>query len=167
MQEKIINVIINENDYILSPFSDKNPLISRQLAEYLEDNIDYKLLNKKIVLKIICCEENMNNLDIYRFAIKNTYQRKYHNTKKQINQLMVIAIIMFLIGVIILSFALVLDYLDKNILLFEVYDIIAWVFIWEAVDVFFFRRLLLIYKNRWNKLLMESTIEFHNETIDN
>ena len=47
---------------------------------------------------------------------------------------------MFMIGVIILGLAVVVKSIKLNTIFIEVFQIIAWVFVWDSVDIFVFKR---------------------------
>ena len=47
---------------------------------------------------------------------------------------------MFMIGFIILGLAVVVKSIKLNTIFIEVFQIIAWVFVWDSVDIFVFKR---------------------------
>lgn len=58
--------------------------------------------------------------------------RKLKNDKK-------ISFFLGLIGLLILIFVIILEYQENSVLWMRVFDIVAWVFIWEAVDIMAFK----------------------------
>ena len=53
---------------------------------------------------------------------------------------LIFSIVSLLIGLSILSVAIILNSIHFPIIVYSALDIFAWVFIWESVEVFFFHR---------------------------
>lgn len=161
-----IDVVIENESSILSPFSGKNHLISQDLADYLEERIDVRLLKEEITINLICDSIDAEEEIIYQKAIHNSYLEKYEAAKRENKKNRVISLSMLFIGSVILTIGLILGQHSRNSVLLEIYDIVAWVFIWEAVDLMFFRNGLLRVNSKKYKALANSTI-IYSKTSEN
>jgi hypothetical protein len=86
-------------------------------------------------IKSNCIDQNEKIL--YRRAIKEYYTEKYAAVNRELKKNHLIAFVLGLLGVLVLAGAIVLDYFYESAIWAEVIDIVAWVFLWEAVDIAF------------------------------
>ena len=68
------------------------------------------------------------------------------DTERKLKRNLSFSIITLLIGLIALSINIILSSLNTPVIIGNAIDIFGWVFVWEAVDVFFFRRAELKFK---------------------
>lgn len=66
------------------------------------------------------------------------YNMNFENKKKSIRRNNIIATIMAIIGVILLALYVLFASIVKDNVIIELLSILAWVFVWEATDRFFF-----------------------------
>lgn len=71
---------------------------------------------------------------------------------------------MLLVGVVALAVVLTLSLLKRVEILVEVLDIFAWVFLWEAVDLFFLEGGVLRMKQRRFLRFIDAKVEFLPKT---
>ena len=71
---------------------------------------------------------------------------------------------MLIIGIVVIAVS-VFFYVFSHNIVGEIIDIVAWVFVWEAVDLFFFRSPILIREKLKCKHFIEAeiTYSFANE----
>ena len=160
----IIDVVINDEDSIMSPFSGCYPTVSGEFSEFIESRITRHHIKHQATINIISDEIDDEEKKLYSQAIKNNYFEKYIDCRKEMIRDFIISGIMLLIGAVVLTVALIMDSLNRNLLLLEIYDIVAWVFIWEAVDVVFFKRTLTNLHRKKYYCLMNANITFQNKT---
>lgn len=65
-----------------------------------------------------------------------------------------------ILGVFVLAFAVFLDYKIGSVIWAEVIDIAAWVFLWEAVDIKFFKTRELKLKRQRYAAFMDMKIYY-------
>lgn len=152
----IINMVVEDDSGFLSPFSETiSPSIATDVADFLENETKTLLPKELLTLRIKsnCIDENEQKL--YEKAIKEHYTKVYIANEKDIKRNKIITLILFIIGVIVLSLAITF----KNVIWSEVIDIAAWVFLWEAVDIYFF-------KNRFQKMQRFRYLSFISMNIE-
>lgn len=136
----IINLEIKNDDEFLDKFSKKDyPLVNNDIANYIEKIIKSLKFTEKFTLNIHsdCIDENEKI--IYDKAIKNFYADKFIYENRKLKKQIKLALILGLIGIAILLLAILLEYSENSILWMRVFDIVAWVFIWESVDILAFK----------------------------
>ena len=159
----VINMTVRDDTDFLSPFSvSKDPVISSDVAEFLENSVYAIPTNEKLTLRIYgdCVDENER--EIYGKAIKKYYSEKFEYNERELKNNKVIAWALGTIGVIALALIVVFETFLNSIWA-EVVDIFAWVMLWESVDVSVFK----MRENRLNKLrykaFINMKIEFYEE----
>ena len=136
----IINLEIKNDDEFLDKISKNDyPLVNNDIANYIEKIITSLKFTEKFTLNIHsdCIDENEKI--IYDKAIKNFYADKFIYENRKLKKQIKLALILGLIGIAILLLAIFLEYSENSILWMRVFDIVAWVFIWESVDILAFK----------------------------
>lgn len=136
----IINMEIQNDDNFLDEFSKTDyPIINTQIAEYIEKVTTALKPTEKYTLRIHsdCIDENEKT--IYTKAIKNYYMDKYVVDNRKLKNNKKLSLVLEVIGILVLILVIVLEYRENSILWMRVFDIVAWVFIWEAVDIIAFK----------------------------
>ncbi len=161
----IINLHVNDDSSFLSTYSEEDkPIISEEVATFLENSSQAIPHKESLTLKINsnCIDEQEQQ--IYKNAIKNYYTNHLVSTKRELEKSFFIALILAVIGIIILTIAQIVGYHFESIIWAEVIDIAAWVFLWEAVDIFVFRtRTLQLNKKRYSAFI-DMKIEYFSIT---
>lgn len=134
----------NDNDF-LSVFSQNStPIISNNVAEFIENSAMNISPSEKLTLEICSrCIDDKEKTD-YKAAIREYFTEKYIANQYEIKRNTLIAVLLSLAGLVILASG----FCVKNAMWAELVDIIAWVFLWEAVDITFFRNKSLRVKQR-------------------
>lgn len=136
----IINMTVRDDDDFLASFSEfGDSIISSDVSEFIENSTQLIFPNEALALHIHsnCIDENEKRE--YRKAIKEYYVQKYISDKKKLKKNALISLALALCGILILGFAIFMDIKGENPIWTEFIDIIAWVLVWEAVDIFVFR----------------------------
>ena len=84
----------------------------------------------------------------YKKAIKEYYVEKYISNNHIHKRNTLVAILLAIVGMFILGVAIYVEYQTENPIWTEFIDIIAWVLIWEAVDIVAFRNREMRMNNR-------------------
>lgn len=139
-----IHISINNSKEILSPYTEDNrPIINGEFASFLENSVKDVSIKRDLTLEIASKDQA---LDAISSAIKNYYYNEFVDSQRKLRHNLIASIITLLIGLIALSLTIILNSLDVPLIVGGAVDIFAWVFIWEAVDLFFFRRAELRYQ---------------------
>lgn len=155
----VINMTVSDDNSFLSVFSENDtPVISREVADFIEDSTPDIRKNETLTLRVksSCIDEGEKEL--YRNAIKEYYTQRYIMGKRELMRDYIIAGILAVVGVLVLTLAIFLEY--HSTIWSEVVDIIAWVFIWEAVYLAFLETRKLKYNNRKCIAYISMNIEY-------
>lgn len=132
----IINMTVKNDDNFLSVFSStETPTISSEVAEFLENRVENVLPGESLALHIHSNCIDSEEEEIYRKGISEYYLEKYASNCYSLKKNRFIVALLGVLGVLILAFAIYIGYRFEAPLWTEVIDIVAWVFIWEAVDI--------------------------------
>lgn len=158
-----INLIVYDDSSFLSPYSsDNEEIVSDEVAGFLENSA--KQIKPTSSLKINIKSKTIaeNEKPVYLRAIKNYYENESAEIKRNLKFNLIATLILFAISVVVLL-VLFLVVAKFNIqVLTEIVTIMAWVFLWEAVDLFFIRRPLLRRELHRCENLKNSEIVFLN-----
>ncbi len=169
---RVIRLHINDADTFLSPLSIEGvPVISDETA-YL---LNFYLLNMTLEdyeeIVFVISGRDLSDLEknIYRKAIKNYYQEEFIDMQDQIKENMRSILWMLFVGTLILVFKFLLWWFvpavkSINVGL-EFIDIVAWVFIWEAVVLLFRERPKLQEKQIQNMEILEAKFYFKDKVL--
>lgn len=150
----IVDMKVKDDTDFLSVFSSNDtPVIDNEVAEFLE-NSTHAIPPKEqltLIIKSDCIDEQEQ--EIYQTAIREYYTERYRAAESELKRHNFITFCLAVLGVIVLAFAVFLDYKTGSVIWAEVVDIAAWVFLWEAVDIKFF-------KTRELKLQMQRYLAF-------
>ena len=162
--DRLIKLHINDVDYFLSPLSvDGVPCISDETAFLL----NYYLKNmsvdsdEKIFFEITGHNLSLAEQELYRKAIKNYYREEFLDVQDDMKLNRRNTILMIISGAffILLRILLPLTIGWKPDFL-EPINIVAWVFLWEAVELQIFKRPKLKEIQIRNLKILEAEIEF-------
>lgn len=140
----IIEMTVLKDEAFLSDFSaGKRLSISSEMAEFLRERAEDFLPKEPICLKIYsdCIDEDEQIS--YSKALREYYVRQYSQTKRDLRRNSMISAVMAAIGMAVIAVVLIFSFLDMFPIITEVLDIFAWVFLWEAVDLFFLQRAVM------------------------
>lgn len=157
----IVNMTVKDDTDFLSVFSAGNtPVISSEVAEFLENSTHAVLPKEQLTLKIHSDCIDDNEKEEYRRAIKEYYTERYIANKRELKRNSIIALLLALAGVITLAAAFFIEHQTASPIWTEVVDIIAWVFLWEAVDISAFKNRQLRVKRTRYLSFLSMNIEF-------
>lgn len=164
---RIIRLNVTDDSNFLSPFSvEGNPLISSETADFLNLNIKHNLRDSGVKLIITSNEIDEREKELYKTAIKNFYRVEYKATWKELRRNAFCAIIMLLVSACIFALAIILDRAtNASAVILNMIDVFAWVFTWEAVDIFFLQRPKLQKEQKRNLAAIEAEIDFINPLL--
>lgn len=158
----IIDLRVIDDSYFLSPYSTAtHNIIAEDVSDFIEHSIQgvppEESIHFRIHSDVITPEEQVE----YTKAIHSHYADKYRDSCFEKRHLHRTAAIMTFIAVIALSFIIGVEVSGfKSAVFSEIIDIFAWVFMWEAVDIFFLQCTMLRFKQQRYLRLADSTIEY-------
>lgn len=132
----IVNMTVQDDSNFLSVFSEKNtPIISTEVAEFIEHSTVSIHPKEPLTLKIHsdCIDDREKRL--YKEAITEYYREKYTANYRELRRNRILILILTVMGILTLALAIAWEYRADNPIWTEVIDIVAWVFLWEAVDI--------------------------------
>lgn len=162
-QSEIILNVINDDNF-LSPYSPTlKPIISNDVAEFIENWANEFHPKSELSLRIIsnCIDENEKKL--YNDAIRNYFKLKLKELHRTLRMKKLIGITFSIIGILVLAFMYICDRMDIKAIWIECINIFAWVFIWEAVDILFIERKALLLKERRLSTFITMPIYYEEE----
>ncbi len=160
-QEKLsVDMTVRDDSNFLSVFSqNENPTISSEVADFLENTIQNVYTDREIELTIHsdCIDEEEQK--VYNKGIAQHYKNKVDSVEKELHHNSVVAMILAVVGVFILGVAVFMESYFNRPIWTEVVDIAAWVFLWEAFDIWAFRnKQLKVQKKRYSSLATMNVI---------
>ena len=161
----VIEMTVMSDEDFLSDFSvGRRPTVSSEVAEFLEESARAFLPAEPIRLNIYsdCITEEKQ--EGYSAALKEYYKRHYEENRRDLRRNAWISLIMAIIGIIALTVVITLAVFEKLPVFSEAIDIFAWVFLWEAVDLFFLERAVLRAKRNRYLRLIDANIVFYPKT---
>lgn len=159
----VINMIVKDDDGFLSEFSKyETPIISNDVAEFLEDSTQSVLPAEKLTLNVESdCIDEQEKV-VYTKAIKEYYTERYVGNEREIKRNWLLVGVLAVLGVLFLAAAIFFDNSLNQTLWAEVIDIVAWVFLWEAVDIGVFHCRSLRVKRLRYLSFIAMTINYHS-----
>jgi len=162
--DRLIKLHINDVDYFLSPLSvDGVPCISDETAFLL----NYYLKNmsvdsdEKIFFEITGHNLSLAEQELYRKAIKNYYREEFLDVQDDMKLNRRNTILMLISGAFFILLRILLPLtIGWRMDFLEPINIVAWVFLWEAVELQIFKRPKLKEIQIRNLKILEAEIEF-------
>ena len=155
----IVNLSIRDGIDFLSPYSLNGlPTISQPIGDFIELSTKTLPPKQKLTLRFHGMNTNSKEKETYKKAIKDYYQDKYLHISQKIKKNNLFALLLLLIGTLVIALALAINFKVGA----EIVDILAWVLLWECMDVVLFRNMENRHdKNRYLKFTTMN-IEFYS-----
>ncbi len=135
-----IEMVVLNDDEFLSPYCGHDPVISGEVAGYMENAAKAGGPASRFRLKIFSDVITPEEAVIYDRAIRNYYRNEREHLTRERHRNAVVALAMLIAGVLIFALRLLFPVMTTWEILDEVIDIAGWVFVWEAVDQYAFQR---------------------------
>lgn len=162
-----INMTVLNDDDFLSPYSPvSSPVVSSEVAEFLENGANKFLPKQQIRLDVCsnCIDSDEKNT--YDSAIRNYFKLKLEGTSLSLKRNLIVSIVFTVIGILGLAAMLIIDNFFDRAIWTEIVDIFAWVFVWEAVDQYFIERRKLKLDKRKYQAFVDMQINFIDSCKD-
>lgn len=157
----VIDMRIEDDDDFLSPFSqNETPHIASDVAEFLESAIEAVPPSESLTLRLHSdCIDDKEKI-VYEKAIKAYYTDKYFSNKRELMRNRILSLLFGIAGVLILTLSLFIGYKFDSAVWAEVVDIVAWVLLWETVDIAVFGNRTLRLEERKYLSFIDMKIEY-------
>ena len=156
-----IDMTVNDDSDFLSPYAETGkPVISSEVAEFLENSANAFHPKEKITLSVHSDCIDDNEKIVYEKAIRNYFSLQLID--RSMRRKTIIATWFSVVGILALAFMFLISRLGINDLWTECVDIFAWVFLWEAVDQFFIERSGLMLRKKRLDNFIDMKIIFDN-----
>lgn len=137
----VINISVsNDSHFVSDYFTDGKPQLTQETAGFLEHSIKHVKSDNQIVFNITSSVIDEDEQVKYKRAVKNYYAQEISEVVEELKTNTKMSLVMTIVGVLVFVANLVLNHFIELSILMAVLDVVAWVFVWEAVDIFFFRR---------------------------
>lgn len=158
----ILKMKVSDDSSFLSPFYFDKPILSNEAADYLLSHKMILLWRGGVHIKLISDVISQGEEMVYRQAIKGYFEESALRGKRTMRRNYVLSALLFLIGLLVFALMFILDHFlgDGLGMWSEVIDVIAWVFIWEAVDIAFIEKLENSYNVKMAHNLIDCRVSF-------
>lgn len=157
----VVDMRVADDTDFLSVFSKSDtPMISPDVAEFLESSTEAVTPGEDLTLRVRSDCIDDREKEVYQRAVKEYYEDKYFANKNELRRNRVLTFLFGVFGVLILAFSLFIDH-RGNAIWSEVVDIVAWVLLWEAVDISVFENRSLRIKEKRYLSFIDMKIEYY------
>ena len=143
-----------------------NKVLDENAGNYISESFkDLKQNSKKtleIYLDEACNEEEKLEC---KTSIKRYFLNDYNDHKEENLKLSVVSFILLFIGIVFIGILIFLENLSAPYAITIILEIIAWVFVWEFVDVFVFTRFTNRMKMNRIKKILDAEIVFKDNFV--
>lgn len=158
-----IDVKIEDKSQIFSSYNYDNDTLNEDLGEYLWDRAKLVPINKDIKIKI---HTNLNiEAQEVKKAVQSHLKSDYIETIENLKKTNFVALFTLMLGIMFLALFLLFNKFATHFVIIALAEIMAWVFVWEAVDCFAFKRTGL--KNQCLKIqkLYAAKVEIDKDNV--
>lgn len=157
----VIPMTVRDDTDFLSPFSfSGKETVSDGVADFLERGALPFRHKESLTVRIYsdCIDDEEKK--VYAEAIREHFFGQHLQNARRLKRNAVSAVLLFLCGAVLLGLMAILMTYSVSDILVEIVDIFAWVFIWEAVDIFCLERELLRMKQERYLRFMNCKVEY-------
>lgn len=163
----ILTMNIMDDSGFLSPYWAKDPVISDDASDFL-DNAVLAFHSRdlpELQIHIICQDYEEKEKELYKQAIANTYTNRLSDLMRQSRRSRQSAYGMLAIGAAMLALNVSLTVFGNRPVMAEIFDCFACAFIWESVDQFWFVRYGLLQEEKRAYALAHAPVSFFRRPI--
>lgn len=137
----LIPIHISDDSNFLSIFStDSSPVISSETAEFLEHRLKHLRADTKLHFLFTGSTIDDQERILYDAAIRSYYHAEFIESFQDLRKNSRLTALMVAVAALLFALAVTLDALGAKLVILNMLDVVAWVFMWEAVDIFVFQR---------------------------
>ena len=136
-----VDISVSDDSDCLSPYSTANePHISSDFADFLYHSVKHTHPNEKLHFKVKSDVISDTEKQIYPEAIKNYYTSEFIECSRDMRKNTFFSLIMTVLAALVFTVAIILEGVGVESVVLSMIDVVAWVFMWEAVDLFVLER---------------------------
>lgn len=137
----IIDVGAENYEDIFSYYDLNNTnVLDWEFEEFLDAKADAIPMSEELALHFHVKDATEQKCEEIDKAIKDSYKRKLKAINRQMHRNTMFSIYMLILAVVAFAIYIPLAMSNVHFAIVEVFDIVAWVFVWEAVDNHFLTR---------------------------
>lgn len=157
----IIRLTVLDDRGFLSPYGEDNDImISSETATFLEHSTKAIHHNKNLTLQIYSDVIDEREKMLYERGIRNYYENSFLAHQKELKHNFWTTMFLSLIGIVYFAMLIVISFFVDFDIVLEALSIAGWVFLWEAVDIFFFQRPKIRHKQFRDYAFINAKIEY-------
>ena len=165
---ELICMTIKEDDGFLSPYAiGGEEVLSAEACEFFDRAVMRMPLKDELRIDITSEAVAENEQSGYAAAIRNTYRTRVIDINRKLRMNAIAALIMTITAIVVLALYLALELWNAGYVILEIVDIVAWVFMWEAADLFFLERNVLKLEQLRSCRLYDAEITFGGTVRNN
>jgi len=156
----VIWVGLKSKEDFYDKYCDKSyKLLNAEMLEYIEKASKSIPANESLALSFSTeFSTTSKEKESMKNAIKRQYAEELVLAKKKLNRNLLFSLILTILGIGVLALGVVLVNLKLSSIIYDIVIIAAWVFIWDAFEMFFFSRPELKYKYHLMKRLINCKV---------
>ena len=157
----VVKINITDAESLLSVYNDHGKeVISAETAHFINNVTKPLSPREDIHLKISCENYTEDKEQEYKDAIKNYYINEFAHRDIQLHRHLMISCVLFVVSILCFSFLYLMSRVNTPDVLYMLFDVISWVFAWEAIDQFFLQRYFLKVKQHKGLQIIYARISF-------
>lgn len=138
---RLVRIGMADGYDFLSPLSPNGePYITSDTAQFLEQSTKHLRPDSSLHFVFEGASISETDKEKYTKAIRNYYHNEFMEVVRELAKNMTQTIIMVLISAIVFTLNIFLKNHGVDQVLYSIIDIVAWVFAWEATEIFFLQR---------------------------
>lgn len=164
---ELLRMTVKSDDEFVSPYSIRGySVLSEEVNGFLDTVAAHMPLKNDLHIEISGDTIDSGEREEYAAAVKNSYRVKALESDRRLKRNAALALVMALLAAAILALYVCLELYSAGYVLLELIDITAWVFMWEAVDLFFLQRPVLKAEQIRAYRLFDAEISFVGNAAD-
>lgn len=137
----VVNMTVLDDRGFLSQYGEDNDiLISSETAAFLEHSTKAIHHNKDLTLSISSNVIDEREKVLYEKGIRNYYENTFLALQKDLKRNFLTTMLLTIIGVIYFAVLIIISFFVDFDIILEMLSIAGWVFLWEAIELFFLER---------------------------
>ena len=136
-----VDLSVTDDSGCLSPYSSADePLISADFADFIYHSVKHVHPGEKLHFRVRCNAADDTEKRVYPEAIKNYYTSEFIECSRDMKKNTLYSVIMTALAALVFTVMIMLEGFGVESVILSMIDVVAWVFMWEAVDLFVLER---------------------------
>lgn len=158
----VIEMNVRDDTQFISAFSGGcNPVVSDEVAQFLEKRASSVPPDERLTLRVYSDCIDGEEQELYRRAVGEYFSESYVSHQREYRRNAVLSLFLAVAGICMLAVMFLLERANAGAVWTAVVEIAAWVFLWEAVDLFCLENRVVGFERRRCLALMDMKIEYY------